>query len=54
MDEQAFELLMDKLRDHDQKLDEILAWRYKLAGATIIVSTIGGVLVQVLLQKLGK
>lgn len=50
MDNQAFTLLMNKLEDHDEKLNELLAWRYKLAGATLVVSAIVGIVVQIALK----
>ena len=52
MDQQAFALLMAKLEDHDEKLDEILAWRYKLAGVSLVVSALTGIVVQYVLNKL--
>jgi len=51
MDNQAFQLLMSKLEDHDEKLDELLAWRYKLAGATLVVSAVVGMVTQFILNK---
>ena len=60
MDQQAFDLLMDKLKTQDQrfdevddKLDDLLKWKWKLAGATVVISGIGGILVQILIAKLG-
>lgn len=60
MDDQAFKLLMNKIEEQDmkfkemdEKLDELLAWKWKLAGATLVMSTIGGLVVQLFLHKLG-
>ena len=52
MDNQAFELLMNKLEDHDKKLDELLSWKWKLSGVVLVVSTIAGVVVQFAIEKL--
>jgi hypothetical protein len=49
MDSQAFELMMEQIRDlkrdiedirtdHGQKLDLILQWKWKLVGGTLVVS----------------
>ena len=51
MDNQAFIMLMAKLEDHDTKLDELLTWRYKLAGATLVVSAIVGIVTQIVINK---
>lgn len=47
MDTQAFELLMEKLRDNDkrleqmdEKLDELLAFKWKIIGGSVVLSTI--------------
>jgi ABC-type tungstate transport system substrate-binding protein len=53
MDPQAFEMLMEKLREHDQKFAEILAWKYKISGIVIAVSIISGVVMQYVLAKVG-
>jgi len=59
MENQAFQLLMARLReienrldDQDIKLDQLLSWRWKLAGATLVLSTIGGIAVQMMIAKL--
>ena len=60
MNDQAFELLMNKLKDQDkrldgmdQKLDELISWKIKLAGATLVISAIGGIFIQILINKIG-
>ena len=50
MDQQAFQLLMAKLEDHDKKLEQLLAWRYKLAGATLAVTALGTVIMQIIFK----
>ena len=60
MNDQAFELLMNKLKDQDkrldgmdQKLDELISWKIKLAGATLVISAIGGIFIQIFINKIG-
>lgn len=57
MDNQAFQLLMEKLKTQDErfdsvekKLDDILAWKLKLTGATLIISAIVGVVMQIVIR----
>lgn len=52
MDDQAFQLLMAKLEDHDKKLDDLLSWKWKLSGITLTVSVIVGIVVQVIINKI--
>lgn len=54
MDDQAFELLMDKLKTHDdkfmsleEKVDLILQWKWKLVGGTLVVSAGVTALIQI-------
>ncbi len=61
MDSQAFQLLMSKLKAQDErfdeierKLDELLSWKLKLTGATLLISAIGGVLVQIFINKISQ
>jgi len=49
MDDKTFQLLVSKLDDHDRKLDEILAWRWKLSGVTVVVATFCGIAVQIVI-----
>lgn len=60
MDDQAFRLLMEKFREQDErfndieaKLEELLNWKWKLAGATLVISGICGLVVQIVLAKMG-
>ena len=51
MDEQVFQMIMTKLESHDEKLDAILEWRYKLAGATLVMASIAGILTNIIINK---
>jgi hypothetical protein len=60
MDNQAFQLLLERLKEQDSKLgdievklEELLAWKWKLAGATLVISGICGLVVQIVLAKIG-
>lgn len=59
MDQQAFALLMNKIQQQDnkfdsieEKLDDLLAWKWKLSGITLVVSSVIGIAVQFLINKL--
>lgn len=54
MDGQAFQLLMNKLEDHDKKLDALIAWKWKLAGVALTLNVICGVALQYIMAKVGK
>lgn len=57
MDTQAFELLMDKLResdrrlsDMDEKLDELLAFKWKIIGGSVVLSVLFNLAISVFTQ----
>jgi hypothetical protein len=59
MDNQAFTLLMNKFQEQDdkfnsidEKLDDLLMWKYKLTGIIVTVSAIVGIVVQIVINKL--
>jgi hypothetical protein len=58
MDQQAFTLLMNKLEEHDKKffliqedLNAVLAWKFKLSGATLILSGAITIIMQIYFNK---
>lgn len=59
MDQQAFALLMNKIQEQDdkfdsieEKLDDLLAWKWKLSGITLVVSAVIGIVVQIVINRL--
>ncbi len=64
MDAQILELVVDmiktnkvdvekRLEEIDGKLDELLSFKWRLAGMTAVLSLFGGVLIQVIIAKMG-
>lgn len=60
MDDQAFALLMDKLKSQDErfeaietKLDELLSWKLKLSGAVAVITIITTAIMQYFYAKIG-
>lgn len=64
MDAQILELVVDmiktnkvdvekRLEEIDSKLDELLSFKWRLAGMTAVLSLFGGVLIQVIIAKMG-
>jgi len=57
MDMQAFELLLEKFRDTDkrldtidEKMDELLSFKWKIIGGSVVISTLFTFLVSVLMK----
>ena len=55
--DQAFELLLEKFRDTDkrldtidEKMDELLSFKWKIIGGSVVISTLFAFLVSVLMK----
>lgn len=55
--DQAFELLLEKFRDTDkrldtidEKMDELLSFKWKIIGGSVVISTLFTFLVSVLMK----
>lgn len=55
--DQAFELLLEKFRDADkrldtidEKMDELLSFKWKIIGGSVVISTLFTFLVSVLMK----
>ena len=42
-----------RLEEIDHKLDELLSFKWRLAGMTAVLSLFGGILIQVIIAKMG-
>lgn len=54
MDDQVFQLIMDKMNKLESKVDDVLKFKFQIMGVTAVASLVIGVIVQILIAKYGK
>lgn len=54
MDDQLFQMIMDRFGKLDNKVDDLLKFKWQIMGGTAVVSTIVGIGIQILIAKYGK
>ena len=54
MDEQLFEMIMDKFKTLETKVDDVIKFKWQIMGGTAVVSIIVGIIFQILIAKYGK
>lgn len=52
MDDQAFQMLMARLNGMDEKIDDLLAWKWKVAGITMVLTVFGSMGFELILHYL--
>lgn len=50
MDSQAFELLMNRIDKMEEKIDELLQFKWKIYGAACVIGFVGSLIMNLLMK----
>ncbi len=54
MDDQLFQMIMEKFKSLETKVDDVIKFKWQIMGGTAVVSAIVGIMIQILIAKFGK